>query len=247
MGPRLCRPRWSIRCPLMPLSRADGSVPSRAEKGKARAILNRLRRRYSSIGTALDYESPFQLLVVTVLSAQTTYENVNNVAPVLFEAYPGVSDLADADPEDVEKIVYSTGFYRQKTKSIIKLAQAIEEIFDGEVPMDLDELVTLPGVGRKTASVLLAEAWDVPAIAVDTHVRRVSRRLGLTDQTDPVKIERDLMALYPKGDWSGLSMRIIQFGRDICDARRPLCGQCELFDLCEFPDRFAFAHKTPPR
>ncbi|MGH3666909.1 MAG: endonuclease III domain-containing protein, partial [Acidimicrobiia bacterium] len=171
----------------MPLSRADGSVPSRAEKGKARAVLNRLRRRYVSIGTALDYDSPFQLLVVTVLSAQTTDENVNKVAPVLFEAYPGVSDLADADPEEVEKIVYSTGFFRQKTKSIIKLAQGIEEMFDGDVPMDLDELVKLPGVGRKTASVLLAEAWGVPAIAVDTHVRRVTRRLGLTDQIDPVK------------------------------------------------------------
>lgn len=230
----------------MPLRRADGSVPSRAGKGKARAILNRLRRRYPDIGTALDYESPFQLLVVTVLSAQTTDENVNKVAPILFEVYPTVTDLAEADPEEVEKIVYSTGFYRQKTKSIIKLAQGIEEIFDGAVPMDLDELVKLPGVGRKTASVLLAEAWDVPAIAVDTHVRRVARRLGLTDQTDPVKIERDLMALYPKNDWSGLSMRIIQFGRDVCDARRPLCGQCELFGLCEFPDRYVFAHKPPP-
>ncbi len=230
----------------MPLRRADGSVPSRAGKGKARAILNRLRRRYPDIGTALDYESPFQLLVVTVLSAQTTDENVNKVAPILFEVYPTVTDLAEADPEEVEKIVYSTGFYRQKTKSIIKLAQGIEEMFDGAVPMDLDELVKLPGVGRKTASVLLAEAWDVPTIAVDTHVRRVARRLGLTDQTDPVKIERDLMALYPKNDWSGLSMRIIQFGRDVCDARRPLCGQCELFGLCEFPDRYVFADKPPP-
>ena len=229
----------------MPLRRADGSVPSRAEKGKARAILNRLRRRYPEIGTALDYESPFQLLVVTVLSAQTTDENVNKVAPILFEAYPTATDLAAADPEEVEKIVYSTGFYRQKTKSIINLAQGIEEMFHGEVPMDLDELVKLPGVGRKTASVLLAEAWDVPAIAVDTHVRRVTRRLGLTDQPDPVKIEQDLMALYPRDDWSGLSMRIIQFGRDVCDARRPLCGQCELFGLCEYSDRFAFAHKTP--
>ena len=231
----------------MPLSRADGSLPSRAEKGKARAILNRLLRRYPNIGTVLDYESPFQLLVVTVLSAQTTDENVNKVAPILFERYPTVSDLAEADPEDVERIVYSTGFYRQKTRSIIKLAQGIEEIFEGEVPMDIDELVRLPGVGRKTASVLLAEAWGVPAIAVDTHVRRVTRRLGLTAQSDPAKIERDLMALYPKSAWSGLSMRFIQFGRDVCDARRPLCGECELFGLCEFPERFVFAAKTPPR
>ncbi|MGH8953237.1 MAG: endonuclease III [Acidimicrobiia bacterium] len=229
----------------MPLSRADGTVPTRAEKGKARAILNRLGRRYPTIGTALDYESPFQLLVVTVLSAQTTDENVNKVAPVLFERYPTVSDLAEANPEDVEGIVYSTGFFRQKTKSIIQLAQGIEELFDGEVPMDLDELVKLPGVGRKTASVLLAEAWGVAAIAVDTHVRRVSRRLGLTTQMDPVKIEKDLMALFPKSEWSGLSMRVIQFGRDVCDAKRPLCGQCELFRLCEFPDRFVFAGKKP--
>ena len=231
----------------MPQPRADGSVPSRAQKGKARAVLNRLRRRYPEIGTALDYESPFQLLVVTVLSAQTTDENVNKVAPILFERYPTVSDLAEADPEEVEAIVYSTGFYRQKTKSIIKLAQGIEEIFDGEVPMDIDSLVRLPGVGRKTASVLLAEAWGVPAIAVDTHVRRVTRRLGLTTQTNPVKIEQDLKALFPKSTWSGLSMRVIQFGRDVCDARRPLCGECELFGLCEFPDRFVFAGRRPPR
>lgn len=222
-------------------------MPSRSERGKARAILNRLRRRYPSIGTALDYESPFQLLVVTVLSAQTTDENVNKVAPVLFRRYPTVSDLAEADPEDVERIVYSTGFYRQKTKSIIQLARAVEELFDGEVPMDIDELVKLPGVGRKTASVLLAEAWNVPAIAVDTHVRRVTRRLGLTTDDDPVKIERDLMALFPKTEWSGLSMRVIQFGRDVCEARRPRCGECELFSLCEFPERFHFAGKSPPR
>jgi len=231
----------------MPLTRADGLVPTRAEKGKARAVLNRLRRRYPSIGTALDYESPFQLLVVTVLSAQTTDENVNKVAPILFDRYPTPSDLAEANPEDVEKIVYSTGFFRQKTKSIIKLAQAIDELFSGEVPMDIDELVKLPGVGRKTASVLLAEAWGVPAIAVDTHVRRVTRRLGLTAETNPVKIEKDLMAIFPKGEWSGVSMRVIQFGRDICDARRPRCGECELFGLCEFPERFYFAGKTTPR
>jgi len=231
----------------MPLPRADGSVPTRAEKAKARSILNRLLRRYPTIGTALDYQSPFQLLVVTVLSAQTTDENVNKVAPVLFQRYPTVSALAEADPEEVEQIVYSTGFYRQKTKSIIKLAQGIEEIFDGEVPMDIEALVQLPGVGRKTASVLLAEAWGVPAIAVDTHVRRVTRRLGLTEQTNPVKIEQDLKALFPQSTWSGVSMRFIQFGRDVCDARRPRCGECELFGLCEFPDRFFFAGKKSRR
>lgn len=231
----------------MPLPRADGSIPTRADKGKARSVLNRLLRRYPTIGTALDYESPYHLLVVTVLSAQTTDENVNKVAPVLFQHYPTPADLAEANPEDVEKIVYSTGFFRQKTKSIIKLAQGIEELFGGEVPMDLDELVKLPGVGRKTASVVLAEVWGVPAIAVDTHVKRVTRRLGLTRATDPVKIEQDLKALFPKSTWSGLSMRVIQFGRDTCDARRPLCGQCELFGLCEWPDRYLMAGKVPRR
>jgi endonuclease-3 len=231
----------------MPRSRADGSIPSRTEKGKGRFILNRLLRRYPTTGTALDYQSAWQLLVVTVLSAQTTDDNVNKVAPVLFDRYPTLTALAEANPEDVERIVFSTGFYRQKTRSIIRLAQGLEELFDGEVPMDIDELVKLPGVGRKTASVVLAEVWGAPAIAVDTHVKRVARRLGLTSETDPVKIEQDLKALFPESTWSGLSMRFIQFGRDVCDARRPLCGECELFDRCEWPDRFVFAGKAPGR
>jgi endonuclease-3 len=200
--------------------------------------LSRLRKRYPEIGTALDYDSPWQLLVVTILSAQTTDENVNKVAPVLFGRYPGPADLAEANPEEVEKIVYSTGFYRQKTESIIRMSQDIVELHGGQVPRDIDRLVTLRGVGRKTASVVLAEVWDEPAIAVDTHVRRVSRRLGLTSAEEPVRIEADLRALYPKQDWSSLSMRFIQFGRDICQARRPRCGACELFDLCEWPGRF---------
>ncbi len=228
----------------MPGPRADGSTPSASERGRARAILNRLVDRYPEMGTALDYENAWQLLVVTVLSAQTTDENVNKVAPDLFERYPTPSDLAEADPEKVEEIIYSTGFYRQKTKSIIKLSQDLEEMYDGQVPRDIDELVELRGVGRKTASVVLAEVWDVPAIAVDTHVKRVTRRLGLTSETDPDKIEQDMKSLFPEKTWSGLSMRFIQFGRDICDARRPLCGECELFDLCEWPDRFEVADRS---
>lgn len=193
------------------------------------------------MGTALDYDNPWQLLVVTVLSAQTTDENVNKVAPGLFDRFPTPADLADANPEEVEELVFSTGFYRQKTKSIIKLSQDLDELYDGEVPRDLDELVKLRGVGRKTASVVLAEVWDVPAIAVDTHVKRVAGRLGLTAETDPVKIESDLKALYPTESWSGISMRFIQFGRDVCDARRPDCGSCELFRLCEWPERHEMA------
>lgn len=207
-------------------------------------MLNRLRRRYPEIGTALDYESPWQLLVVTILSAQTTDENVNKVAPGLFARYPEPADLADANQEEVEEIVYSTGFYRQKAESIIRMSQDIVDRHDGEAPRDIDRLVELRGVGRKTASVVLAEAWDIPAVAVDTHVRRVTQRLGLTREEDPTKIEADLRALYPKKNWSSLSMRFIQFGRDICQARKPSCGSCELFSLCEWPGRFSRAGKT---
>lgn len=228
----------------MPGSRADGTTPTARERGKATRILNRLRDRYPKMGTALEYQNPWQLLVVTVMSAQTTDENVNKVAPALFDRYPRAADLADARPSDVEELIYSTGFYRQKTKSIIRLSQDLEEFYDGEVPRTLDELVKLRGVGRKTASVVLAEAWDIPAIAVDTHVRRVTGRLGLTTETDPDKIEQDLRSLYPEKAWSGISMRFIQFGRDVCDARKPLCGSCELFDLCEWPDRFEAAGRS---
>lgn len=228
----------------MPGVRADGTSPTPGDRGKARAVLNRLRKRYPRIGTALDYRSPWQLLVVTVLSAQTTDENVNKVAPVLFDRYPSPAELADANPEEVEKIIFSTGFYRQKTKSIVGLSRDLEELYDGEVPADLELLVKLRGVGRKTASVVLAEVWDIPAIAVDTHVNRVTNRLGLTSETEPVAIETDLKALYPTGSWSGLSMRIIQFGRDTCDARRPRCGDCELFKICEWPDRFERATES---
>lgn len=227
----------------MSLRRADGTRPAASSRERAAEVLARLVERYPEIGTALDYENVWQLLVVTVMSAQTTDENVNRVAPALFEKYPTPGALADANPEDVERIIYSAGFYRQKTKSIIALSQDVEELHDGEVPSDLDELVKLRGVGRKTASVVLAEAWDVPAIAVDTHVNRVSRRLGLTKQTKPEKIETDLKAVYPEDVWSGLSMRFIQFGRDTCDARRPLCGECELFDLCRWPGKDAFAER----
>jgi endonuclease III len=198
-------------------------------------ILRRLVDRYQEIGTPLDYRNPWELLVVTVLSAQTTDENVNRVAPALFARYPTPSHLASADLAEVEEVVYSTGFYRQKARAIVELSQDIEDVFDGQVPNSLDELVKLRGVGRKTASVVLAEAWGVPAIAVDTHVKRVTGRLGLTKQRDPVKIETDLKALYPEETWSGLSMRFIQFGRDVCDAQRPACGTCDLFDLCRWP------------
>lgn len=222
------------------MARAPEYNPTIDERRNARVLLNRLKKLYPQMGTALDYGDAWQLLVATVLSAQTTDENVNRVIPVLFERWPTPEDLAGAKPEDVEEVVFSTGFYRQKTKSILSLAGDLVERYDGVVPDELDELVTLRGVGRKTASVVLAEVWDYPAIAVDTHVKRVTNRLGLTKETDPVKIEFELRALHNKKDWSGISMRYIQFGRDVCDAKLPRCWECPLADRCIYPD------KTPP-
>ena len=207
------------------------------QRRNARVLLRRQHKRYPEMSTALHHDDAWQLLVATVLSAQTTDENVNRVAPVLFSRYPTPEDLAGADPEAVEEIVFSTGFYRQKTKSILALAADLVERFDGEVPKDLDSLVTLRGVGRKTASVVLAEVWGVPAIAVDTHVARVTRRLGITEGDDPTTIEAELMALYERKDWAGVSMRFIQFGREVCDARRPRCWECPLADRCTYDSK----------
>ena len=207
------------------------------ERRNARVILNRLKKRYPDTSTALDYVDPWQLLVATVLSAQTTDANVNRVTPVLFQRWPTPEDLAAANPEDVEEVVYSTGYYHQKTKSVIVLAADLDERYDGVVPDDLEELITLRGVGRKTASVVLTEAFGIPAIAVDTHVKRVSNRLGLTTSSDPVKIEFELRGLYPEREWEAVSMRFIQFGRDVCDARKPTCIGCPLADRCPYPDK----------
>ena len=209
-------------------------LPLPQRRRAARVVLRRLRRLYPEMKTALDYDDPWQLLVATVLSAQTTDENVNRVTPVLFSRWPTPADLAVAQPEDVEEVIFSTGFYRQKTKSVLSLAADLVERFAGEVPRDLDALVTLKGVGRKTASVVLAEVWDEPAIAVDTHVTRVSQRLGLTTNDDPTRIEGDLKDLFLEETWSGISMRFIQFGRDMCDARKPRCWECPLRDRCPY-------------
>lgn len=213
------------------------SPPTDAARRRARTILARLKNRYPEIATALEYEDPWQLLVATVMSAQTTDDNVNRITPILFNRYPTAADLASANPEEVEALIYSSGFYRQKTKSIIALSQDLVERFDGVVPNRLEELVTLRGVGRKTASVVLAEAFAEPAIAVDTHVRRVAGRLDLTANKDPKKIEADLKALYPRRTWAGISMRFIQFGRDTCLARFPRCQSCELNRICRWPGK----------
>lgn len=209
-------------------------MPSPKERGFARRIVNRLAIRYPEIGTALRYGNPYELLVSTVISAQTTDENVNRATPELFRRWPTPDELAVANPDEVESVIFSTGFYRQKTKSIIALSQDLVDRYQGVVPDDIDELVTLRGVGRKTASVVLAEAFGQPAIAVDTHVRRITNRTGLTRENDPTKIEQDLKALVPKHEWQRLSMRVIQFGRDVCEARKPKCWQCEVRRLCPY-------------
>lgn len=208
--------------------------PSAGERRNARVILDRLVKLYPDIGTALVYAEPWQLLVSTVMSAQTTDENVNKVTPELFGTYGTPEELAGANPEDVERIIYSTGYYRQKTKSIIALAGDLVDKYGGDVPADIDQLVELRGVGRKTASVVLAEVWGIPAIAVDTHVKRVAHRVGLTSNTDPARVERDLMALYPPERWTDVSMTLIQFGRDVCDAKKPRCWECPLRDRCTY-------------
>lgn len=207
----------------------------RGAKQRATVIVERLEQEYPGSAAqlcALRHESPFQLLAATILSAQCTDEMVNSVTPALFARYPTPAALAAADPLDVEEIVHATGFFRQKTKSLIGMATAVEERFDGEVPTELDDLVTLPGVGRKTGNVLRSVAYDLPGLPVDTHVGRLSTRLRLTNETDPVKVEHDLNALVPAEARGGFSLRLILHGRRVCIARRPKCGDCLLADLC---------------
>jgi endonuclease-3 len=178
------------------------------------------------------HDSPFQLLTATILSAQTTDENVNKVTPKLFAAYPTARDLAHANPDDIETIIHSTGFFRSKAKNIIGMARALDEEFDGEVPTELADLVSLPGVGRKTGNVVRSVAFDLPGLPVDTHVGRLARRLKLTDETDPVKAELDLNALVVPEERGRFSLRLILHGRQVCFARNPACGRCVLVDLC---------------
>jgi len=187
---------------------------------------------YPDAHCELDFASPLELLVATILSAQTTDKRVNQVTPVLFARYRSAADYAAADRGDMEKIIQSTGFFRAKTTSLIGLGQALCERFGGEVPGRLRDLVTLPGVGRKTANVVLGNAFGVPGITVDTHFARLSRRLGWTVQDDPVKIEREVGSLFPRKEWTILSHRLIWHGRRVCHARRPACGACGLARLC---------------
>ena len=204
----------------------------RSPRGRARAVLEGLREAYPQIVIPLDHQSPFQLLAAIVLSAQCTDTRVNQVTPALFSYAPDAASMADANPAEIERLIHSTGFFRAKARSLVGMAHAVVERFDGEIPGRMEDLVTLPGVGRKTANVLLGHAFGIPGIAVDTHVMRLSRRLGLTEATDPVRVERDLAALWPRREWSDASMRLIYHGRQVCFARSPRCDRCIFASFC---------------
>jgi endonuclease III len=219
----------------------DPVAKPRTPKGRARLAMERLAALYPGTAKelcALDFDTPFQLLAATILSAQSTDARVNMVTPALFAAYPEPADLAAADPEKVEELVRSTGFFRSKTKSLIGMAAAVAERYGGEVPQQLAELVTIPGVGRKTANVVRSVAFGLPGLPVDTHVLRLSRRLGLTDgltpaqRDDAVRVELELNSMIPAAERGAFSLRLILHGRAVCLARKPHCNQCSLADFC---------------
>lgn len=204
-----------------------------AKKQRALEILIRLKRLYPDAPCTLDYETPVQLMVATILSAQCTDARVNLVTPALFRRFPDATAFAGADLSELEDLVRSTGFYRNKAKNIQAACRMIVERFGGEVPRTMEELLQLPGVARKTANVVSAHAFGVNlGVTVDTHVKRLSYRFGLTKNTEPVKIERDLIKLIPQPDWENWSIRLIYHGRAVCDARKPACDRCDLADLC---------------
>ena len=206
--------------------------PTPAIHRRVPRILDALAKLYPDAHCALEHQTPLQLLIATILSAQCTDVRVNMVTPALFERYKTAQDFADADPKDLERMIASTGFFRNKAKNIIACCKAIVAEHGGEVPNTLEELVKLPGVGRKTANVVLGDSFGVPGITVDTHVGRLSRRLGLTVQEDPVKVEFDLMEVIPKPDWTPFSHRLIFHGRRVCFARKPNCAGCILNSFC---------------
>jgi len=198
---------------------------------RAALTVARLKEIYPAI-CELDFQTPHQLLIATILSAQSTDKMVNKITPKLFERWPAPADLAAADPAEVEALIKPTGFFREKTKAIMGAAKAVAERFGGQVPPRMEDLVTLPGVGRKTANVVLGVAFGVPGFAVDTHVTRLCNRLRLTDSRDPVQIEKDVCEIVPREEWTGLSLRLILLGRRVCDAKRPKCEVCVLNDFC---------------
>ncbi len=202
-------------------------------KAQAKRVVAALEALYPDADCALVHEGPFQLLAATILSAQCTDARVNLVTPVLFAKYPDAPAMAAADPDELEEVIRSTGFFRAKARSLLGMATRLRDEHGGEIPRDLDALTSLPGVGRKTANVVLGTAFGLASgVVVDTHVKRVSFRLGLTANTDPERIERDLMAILPRAEWVVFSHRVILHGRQLCLARKPRCGQCPLESFC---------------
>ena len=211
-------------------ARRESKVKKRA---RTEEILERLEEEYPQACCALDHQTPLQLLVATILSAQCTDKRVNMVTPALFERFPDAASYAEADMAELEEMIRTTGFYRNKARSLRGLGQALQSDYEGEVPATMNELSSLPGVGRKTANVVLGNAFGIDeGIVVDTHVGRLSNRLGLTEQKNPEKIEADLMSLVPQEDWTLWAHLLIFHGRQVCKARRPVCTDCVLVDLC---------------
>jgi endonuclease-3 len=217
----------------------DVSEPEKTKPETHTALVRRARKIYRELGEVypyarceLDFETPFQLLTAVILSAQSTDVGVNKVTPALFARYSGPADMAAADPEELEALIKPTGFFHNKAKSLLGMSKAVVTDHDGEVPGRLTELVKLPGVGRKTANVVLGDAFGVPGITVDTHFGRLVRRFGWTELEDPVKVEHAIGALFPRKDWTLLSHRLIYHGRRVCHAKRPACGACPIAKLC---------------
>ena len=208
------------------------SVKSSPE-ATARQVLAALQERYPHPRTHLDAQNAWELLVATVLAAQCTDARVNTVTPELFRRWPTPAALAEAQIEELEGVIRPTGFYHSKAKNLLGAARRVRDVFDGQIPQSLEDLVTIPGVARKTANVVLFGAFGInEGLAVDTHVKRIAYRLGLTDETDPVPIERDLMKLFPREEWGDVNHRMVWFGREVCDARKPLCESCEMRPFC---------------
>ncbi|MCH5276810.1 MAG: endonuclease III [Desulfovibrionaceae bacterium] len=214
-------------------------------RARAAEVLARLARRYPRPGTMLEHSNAWELLVATVLAAQCTDARVNTITPVFFQRWPTPQALLSATQEEVESVIRPTGFYHNKARNLLGAARRVTHEHGGEVPRTLAELVQVPGVARKTANVVLWGAYGInEGLAVDTHVKRISYRLALTDNTDPVRIERDLMKIFPRDSWGDVNHRLVWFGRDVCDARKPRCGDCDMADLCPRRD----VKKTaPPR
>jgi len=206
-------------------------------KTRVAEILKILKATYPDVKTQLRHANPFQLLMATILSAQCTDKQVNGVTKELFKKLRTPHDFASASNETIENLIRPTGYFRNKAKNIKNCSKSLLEKYDGQVPQTLNELVKLPGVGRKTANVVLGSVFNIPGIVVDTHVARISKRLGLTESNNPVKIEYDLMEIIPRENWNVFSLQLIYFGRAICKARKPLCPTCPLYDLCDFPDK----------